>query len=75
MGSLGLAGQVSNASEDTSGLDLQEGSFIGPSAGNSGGTVDFSSFRWPVNVAWASPSMAAGFQEGMSQEQEFKTFE
>ena len=75
MGSLGLARQVSNASEDTSGLDLQEGSLIGPSAGNSGGTVDFISFRWPVNVAWVSPSMAAGFQEGMSQEQQFKTFE
>ena len=44
MGSLGLAGQVSNASEDTSGQDLQEGSLIGPSAGNSGGTADFSSF-------------------------------
>lgn len=75
MGSLGLAGQVSNASEDTSELDLQEGSLIWLSAGNSGGTVDFSSFRWSLNVAWASPSMAAGFQEGMSQEQEFNTFE
>ena len=75
MGSLGLARQVSNASEDTSGLDLQEGSLIGPSPGNSDGTVDFSSFRWSVNVAWVSPSMAAGFQEGMSQEQQFKTVE
>ena len=36
------------------------------------GAVDEGPYMWPFHVAWASHSMADGFQEGIFQEQAFQ---
>lgn len=38
----------------------------------SAGTVNQSADMWPPHVAWASPSVAAGFQEGTFREETFQ---
>lgn len=35
----------------------------------SAGTISQSAYVWPVHVAWVSPSMAVGFQEGTAREE------